>query len=145
MQEDAPQKNAAVFLKPGVFFVFLIVLDQLAKHFAEHIFFNDRFAFSLPVPEPLMYIIYFLVTAGIIYYIAGHYKNFPPSSAAAWVLILAGALSNIGERILLGRVRDFIYISFYRWTGVYNLADGYIIVGITILLMARNNDKNNKN
>ena len=52
----------------------------------------------------------------------------------AWMLIFAGAASNIGERILLGYVRDFIYITFYKWTGVYNAADFYILIGIVILL-----------
>jgi lipoprotein signal peptidase len=62
-------------------------------------------------------------------------------------MIFAGAASNIGERILLGYVRDFIYISLYKWTGVYNAADGYIILGIVLLLIksASVNDKNNKN
>ena len=62
------------------------------------------------------------------------------------VLTFAGALSNVVERIVLGSVRDFIYIIFYHWVGVYNLADGYIIAGIILLLLrsTRMIDKNDK-
>jgi signal peptidase II len=80
-----------------------------------------------------MYAIYFLVILGMLYYVFKNYKNFSVSAYFAWTLIFAGAASNIGERIFLGYVRDFIYISFYKWTGVYNVADGYIILSIFIL------------
>jgi lipoprotein signal peptidase len=51
-------------------------------------------------------------------------------SRFAWALIVAGAVSNIGERLLLGSVRDYIRLS----TGIFNLADGYILMGMFILL-----------
>jgi lipoprotein signal peptidase len=142
------KKNAPGFWPQGIFlFVLFIVVDQFSKHLADKIFKNSSFAFSLPVPTPLIYVIYILVVAGIIYYVLKNYRNFSTKSCVAWTLIFAGAASNIGERIFLGFVRDFIYITFYKWTGVYNLADGYIIAGIILLLLGSTKviDKNQTN
>ena len=131
------KKNAPVFWPTGIFlFALLIVFDQICKRFAHNVFFNSAFAFSLPVPPFLMYAIYFLVVIGMAYYVFKNHKNFSVLIYFAWTLIFAGAASNIGERIFLGYVRDFIYITFYKWTGVYNAADGYIILGIILLLLS---------
>ena len=115
-------------------FVLLVAIDQLSKASARNIFINKQFAFSLPLPVFLMYAIYFTVLAGLAYYAAKHYRVFSAAERWAFALIFAGALSNVVERIVLGYVRDFIYIIFYHWVGVYNLADGYIILGILILI-----------
>ena len=126
------QKERAV--KVTFFFLCLVLFDQLAKFYASSIFKNNNIAFSLPLPVWLMYIIYAAVLGGMLVYCFKNYRTFSFSTQLAWTLIFAGADSNIIERIILGHVRDFIYISFYKWTGIYNLADGYIILGILILL-----------
>ena len=137
--ENEGLKNANNYFTIGVFlFVFLILLDQFSKLFIEQPFYNFQFAFSLPVPQPLIYIIYILVLGGIAYYLSRHYRQLSLFSTIAWTFILSGALSNVGERIVLGSVRDFIYINFYHWTGIYNLADFYIIIGIVLLLFKPN-------
>ena len=59
-----------------------------------------------------------------------------PAHKLAWALVLAGGASNIIERIIMGSVRDFIYIHWRNLTGIYNLADFYIIVGVLVLLVA---------
>lgn len=114
----------------GLVFVFLIALDQLIKNSVSRQFLNYQFAFSLPLPAWLMYLVYALILAGIIIYCFRNFSKFNQLQSLAWILIIAGAVSNIGERIILGYVRDYIYIL----TGVFNLADGYIILGIIILL-----------
>jgi lipoprotein signal peptidase len=132
-QEDL-KKSAPVFWPPGIFlFVLFVFADQIAKHFGGKTFHNSAFAFSLPIPVGLIYIIYAIVLAGMTYYVLKNYRHFSFFAKLAWTLIFAGAISNIVERIFLGYVRDFIYITFYKWTGVYNLADGCIILGIIIL------------
>ncbi len=55
--------------------------------------------------------------------------------AISWVLILSGAISNIIERLLFGYVKDWFYVSWLGYIGVYNLADGYILVGIILLVL----------
>lgn len=133
----------------GSFFFFLSVftgaaaLDQFVKHLIGESFKNSAFVFSLPLPVWLMYVIYAVVIASMIYYVLRNYQNFSFAVKLAWVLIFAGAASNIAERIFLGYVRDWIYITLSHWTGVYNLADGYIILGIIILILPLH--KNSKN
>lgn len=112
----------------GVFFM-LIVLDQITKQRADRIFENHNFAFSLAVPVVLMYGIYSLAIFTMLIYLYRNYHQLLIFEQIAWVLILAGAVSNVGERTIFGFVRDWVYI----YTGVFNLADGYIILGILIL------------
>jgi lipoprotein signal peptidase len=140
---DLKLKKTLVFRKAGVFyFLILIVTDQTVKYLAHNIFRNSNFAFSLPLPAWLMFAVYFIVILAMLIYVIQNYRHFGTGQALAWLLIFAGALSNVGERIYFGYVRDFIYIYFYRWVGVYNLADGYIILGILILVMQNVNIKN---
>lgn len=114
----------------------LIVVDQIAKYWAQKylttIFLNNQFAFSLPVPVPMMYVIYTLVLAGVIYYLHRNRLQLNSVERFSWSLILAGGLSNIGERLLLGHVRDFIPLL----TGVFNFADIYIVFGVVLLFAA---------
>jgi lipoprotein signal peptidase len=134
-QPNKSDHNWSFFFLSLIFFA-AIILDQLVKHLAATQFLNYNFAFSLPIPELLMYGIYILAVSGMLYYVMKNYQSFPFYLGLAWALIFAGAASNIFERIYLGYVRDFIYFSFYKWTGIYNLADFYIILGILILLFA---------
>lgn len=130
-----------------VFFV-LIFLDQVTKYFAFHTnffatlnlfwplvgkqnFLNSNFAFSLPLPGWLMYLIYFCVFSLMLVYVVNHFKIFSSKQFVAWTFVFAGAISNIGERILFGSVRDFIYI----YHGIFNVADFYIFFGIMLLLI----------
>jgi lipoprotein signal peptidase len=121
-----------------------VAMDQLCKHFIARPFLNYNFAFSLPVPPPLMFAIYAVVIAAMIYYILKNHRSLTFLARLAWVLIFTGAASNIIERIFLGYVRDFIYISFYKWTGIYNAADGYIIAGVLLLLLTPRSLRNTK-
>src|SRR4051812_9350598 len=110
--------KTSVAWRAGVFFI-LIFADQLAKHFARHIFRNGAFAFSIPLPTALIYIVYLIVLAAMAGYCAKNFRKFSVAQQWAWLLIFSGAVSNIAERLVLGYVRDFIYIVFYKWTGIY--------------------------
>lgn len=114
--------------------MFCIFFDQVSKLLAKEPFRNYFFAFSIQLPVWVMYAIYFVAMGAIITYLVNNFFNLEFFNKLAWVLIFTGAILNIVERLILGYVRDFIYISFSRWTGVYNLADGYIILGIVILI-----------
>ncbi|SRR5579885_3544949 len=142
-----PFKNAGKPGAPYIFFILLvmalIVADQAIKFFVFTLaharlyggvvglepFLNNKFAFSLPVPVVIMYVVYAAVMAAIIIYLQKNWQKLGQFHKIAWALILAGAISNIGERIALGYVRDFIYIL----NGIFNIADAYIILGILAL------------
>jgi signal peptidase II len=105
-------------------------LDLLRPAIGKQLFPNYHFAFSLPVPTAISYIIYALLLSGLIIWFI-KLENKSLSSKIAFVLVLTGALSNILDRMALGYVRDFIYIG---WGGVFNLADVLIILGVLIIL-----------
>jgi lipoprotein signal peptidase len=130
-----PKQNGSKKYLPFVFlFLAFILADQVSKIFATSIFRNYVFAFSLPLPEYLIYLVYAIVLVAIGFYVVKNRSQLSTVSNIAWTLVLSGAVSNIFERIFLGYVRDFIYISFYHFTGIYNLADFFIIAGIILLL-----------
>lgn len=124
--------------------ILFIGIDQLSKWVATHlswsIFFNDQFAFSLPVPTPLMYVIYFVVLVGMSVYVHRTWLRFSEVQKLAWAFVYAGGLSNIGERIFLGHVRDFIPIA----TGTLNVADFFILIGLILLLVSNRASQNSE-
>ncbi len=130
-------------------FTGLALLDQILKFFAfrfvseaHHVFLNGErivglqlfknydFAFSLPLPQILIFVIYAVVLAVIFRYIKNHFNSFDAKSFLAWTFIVCGAVSNIVERVVTGYVKDFIYII---GGGIFNLADFYILFGIALL------------
>ncbi len=117
--------------------LFFILIDQFTKWLAVHwnwsIFLNHQFAFSLPVPGVVMAIIYILVLVGIAIYIIWTWHRFSRMQKLAWAFVCAGGLSNIGERIVLSHVRDFIPIA----NGMLNVADLFIIFGLILLLVSQ--------
>lgn len=111
-----------------------VAIDQSTKYAAVSyglpIFLNDKFAFSLPVPQFLMFCVYAVVELGIIYYVVQNFKRLVTRERLAWALIVGGSFSNIAERIIFGSVKDFIHI----FNGILNAADFFILGGVAILL-----------
>ncbi|WP_317855952.1 signal peptidase II [Chakrabartyella piscis] len=50
----------------------------------------------------------------------------------AMVLVFAGAIGNIIDRMRLGYVVDFFEFTFFEWP-VFNMADIYVVVGVILL------------
>ncbi len=114
----------------------LIVIDQITKWYAQEnlasLFLNNQFAFSIPLSVPIMYALYTIVLSVVIHYLYKNWKQISIIAQLGWSCILAGGLSNIGERIVLGHVRDFIPL----FNGVFNLADVFIIAGVILVLFS---------
>lgn len=127
--------------------VVLLCLDLLSKYFAQEyllhssifllgnwlrfdLHYNFGIAFSLPVPwevQILLSIVIFVIVGVFIY------KN-PPQG---WVenvalgMIAGGALGNFYERIVFGKVTDFIAVWKFP---VFNAADSFLFVGVVLTL-----------
>ena len=54
------------------------------------------------------------------------------------LMVLAGSLSNIADRILYKGVVDFIVVSYgkYSWP-IFNIADAAIVIGVGVMLISR--------
>lgn len=50
------------------------------------------------------------------------------------LLLFAGALGNLVDRVLLGYVRDMIYVSLIQFP-VFNIADSSIVIGAGLLII----------
>jgi signal peptidase II len=60
----------------------------------------------------------------------------PPIVSAAFALIMGGAAGNLLDRLVRGRVVDFIYVHYYAWSyPVFNIADSAITIGVSIILL----------
>ena len=60
----------------------------------------------------------------------------PPIVSAAFALIMGGAAGNLFDRVVRGRVVDFIYVHYYAWSyPVFNIADSAITIGVAIILL----------
>jgi signal peptidase II len=121
-------------IKYSLLFFLLVLLDQASKAYvlkniSRLIFRNYNFAFSLVLPKPLIYLVYLALLSALVYWFVRKSEK-TKTQYLSFVLIFAGALSNILERLHQGYVIDFIHIH----TGVLNLADFYILAGIGMLI-----------
>lgn len=56
--------------------------------------------------------------------------------AAAWALVLGGALGNLIDRIAYGYVIDFLDVYYRQWHWpAFNVADSAITIGVAMLLI----------
>jgi signal peptidase II len=56
--------------------------------------------------------------------------------AAAWALILGGALGNLIDRVVYGYVIDFLDVYYRQWHWpAFNVADSAITIGVAMLLI----------
>lgn len=103
--------------------IVLLSLDQLSKLYffritAEPVL-NPGIAFSIPVPLAITIAISFGILSLISYLLI----NKKLESNIIWILLIAGGIGNLIDRIRIGMVIDFIQIGNFP---VFNLADIYI-------------------
>ena len=93
---------------------------------------NSQLAFGIPFPRILIIL---LSIAAIIFFGNLFAKSVQKESklgTITFALILGGALGNLGERILFGKVTDFI--SFLIIPN-FNLADASLTIGVTLIIL----------
>jgi len=109
-------------------------------YFGWQLFLNKGVAFGLPLSNTLTVIIT-LPMIGLISYLlfSARGKNgpFSPNIFLAWSLILAGAISNLLDRIIYHQVIDYFLIG----TAIINIGDILIVGGLVIYLLNIKNYK----
>lgn len=101
---------------------------------------NTGAAFSLFADSPSHWktamLIAFSVVAMIIVSALLWKQRSLTTTSVALSLILGGAAGNLWDRVLHGRVVDFLlfYVKQYQWP-VFNLADSSIVIGACLLVM----------
>ena len=139
-----------------IFFV-LVGLDQLSKFLITSslvegssiellpilnltLIFNSGIAFSLFDDNGVWgrWVLVGLVTLVLLYLvkILIKEKNLSSYESLALTLILCGGAGNLIDRIFIGHVVDFIHVFYQEYSFyVFNFADSYITIGVTLYLI----------
>ncbi|MFH1284717.1 MAG: signal peptidase II [Candidatus Peregrinibacteria bacterium] len=142
------KKLAKLSVSMSVAAAAFIILDQLVKYFAAanfripyaliKDFFEFRYAentgiaFGIPLPSVLMMILTALVLVFTAYFAVKELNMKSALARFAVILILAGGLGNMIDRVFRGYVIDFIGIWKYP---NFNIADIYITVGVLLIIV----------
>lgn len=112
----------------------------LVKPIFSFVFFaNDKLAFSLPVPLAIIVPLSVFVILLLVFFIIKGIKNRDWTLLIGLWLILAGALSNLFDRLVYGYVVDFLRL----WPiSYFNFADLLILAGAAWLIWKRMPGKN---
>jgi signal peptidase II len=145
------------FSRISLIFFVLVGLDQLSKFLITSsltegssiellpilnftLIFNSGIAFSLFDNNGLWgrWVLVGLVALVLIYLvrILLKEKNLSSYESLALVLIFCGGAGNLIDRIFLGYVVDFIHVFYQNYSFyVFNFADSYITIGVTLYLI----------
>lgn len=80
----------------------------------------------------LLFIIVSIVVLSVITILFKKMTEGDKLKSVLWQLILAGGFGNLIDRIFRGFVVDFVQLIFF---GVFNLADAFIVISATILII----------
>ncbi|MBN2416299.1 signal peptidase II [bacterium] len=97
---------------------------------------NPGIAFGIQIGNGAVFtVLSLLASIGIIVYLATHWHE-SNGMKNGLALILGGAFGNLIDRILHGRVVDFLEVGIrqYRWP-VFNVADSAVVIGMIVLFI----------
>ena len=133
--------------------VSLIVLDQISKNWAAttlavdgpitlipnvfefHYTENRGVAFSMLQDQRWIFIpVSLLMTVVLILMLRRSPMRKSKLFSASVLLIIAGAIGNLIDRILLGYVIDFLYFSLIDFP-IFNVADCFVVIGAGLLFI----------
>ncbi|WPU93270.1 signal peptidase II [Mucilaginibacter sabulilitoris] len=89
--------------------------------------------------NPWRFMLLTLMPAAVLLFGLGYIilkTNLPKLTVLGVILVLAGGMGNLYDRIVYNSVTDFMLIK-YKWfqTGVFNIADVSIMIGVGLLLI----------
>lgn len=113
----------------------------LTKWFGWYPFLNPGVAFSIPLPQPLVVLITVPLVVLMVWQVVRLYRR-PTQPGAqlqmgAFEIIIAGAVSNIIDRLAYQSTIDFFLIT----TGVINIGDMLIVLGFILLFLSFKNER----
>lgn len=145
-------KKYLYFLLPTIY----VALDHITKFFViqnipyhSYIKINDYFsivnvsnsgvAFSMFQNNNMFFIVLVsLVIIFLIYFIIKNRKELTKLQTHSFLLILAGGIGNLIDRLFRGAVVDFIDVGYkevYRWPA-FNVADSCVCIGIGLFVIS---------
>lgn len=148
------KKIAGSYLLAILSFVILVIIDQLSKYhittsmklhdsipvikdvFEIHYIHNPGAAWGMLENQQLLFAICAIVASilGAIYYAKCLQANTMKALRICIVVILAGAIGNLIDRVRFQYVIDFIYFKLIDFP-VFNIADCYVTVGFFVMII----------
>ncbi len=114
--------------------VFLIEQNNFV--FSLQLIKNQNLAFSISMPQYIIFAIVALIIIILIYLLYRAIKKDNSIQIIAYFIIIVGAISNLFDRIIHDGVIDFISLNIFDYQlAVFNLADVWIVIGVAILLL----------
>lgn len=141
-----------IFLGPFLLLLVDRLLKSSARLSAEHggvelvpgilefrFFANEGIAFSIPFSGPAVWVLSFLIVILITAWILPELKKRHAFAVFSYAIFILGTASNLFDRIAYGYTIDY-FIFFGR--SAVNIADGLIILGVLLLVMRPQGDRN---
>lgn len=95
-----------------------------------------------PIRFTLLTIMPILVLGYGLFYLL-YKNNLPKTMQIGLCFLIGGGIGNVYDRVLFGSVTDFLHIDFGLFrTGIFNLADVFIMIGIGMLFLISLKRKN---
>lgn len=129
----------------------LVILDQISKYWASTVLFKEGFievipgvfefhytqnrgvAFSMLQDQRWVFIpISILMTVALIIMLIRSPLHHNKLFCISTILVIAGAIGNLIDRIVLGYVIDFLYFSLIDFP-IFNFADCCVVIGAILL------------
>jgi signal peptidase II len=107
-------------------------LAWLSPHARIVHWYNSGAAFGMFQDGNMVFMVLAFIVIGAIIYYYPHVESEDWTLKLAMGLQLAGAAGNLTDRILMGKVTDFISVGTFP---VFNVADASISVGVAVLLL----------
>lgn len=76
-----------------------------------------------------------IIIGGLLIYIIKNFSNLSRVVNVSLLLVLAGGIGNLIDRIFRGYVIDYIDINNLFEFPVFNLADIFVVVGVAIIII----------
>lgn len=97
---------------------------------------NPFIAFSIPIPQVLIFILTIILLAGLFYFLVQNAKHNLRVTTISLGIIMGAASSNLLDRIIHGAVVDYLNITIYNYHwATFNLADSLITIGALIIII----------
>lgn len=119
-------------LKFSFIILFLIFLDQITKYSVDMPIKNAGIAFGIPIQLVGIILMNVLLLILLLYFAEKELNLSSKLAQYLLVLVFAGGISNLIDRLYHGYVIDFI--SIWIWP-TFNFADIYITIGILLLII----------
>lgn len=138
-------------LRQGIIVSLVLVIDLITKYFLFDVVYFNLIPYVVSVASNggntgaawgvlgghtiLLIILSIAMIVGIIIF-DFVYKHNSVWFDIGFALVLGGAVGNLVDRIMLGYVRDFIFLDFFPSFPVFNIADSALCVGACILVIS---------